>query len=225
MKKIGFFGGTFNPIHLGHIRMALEVYEKTGLDHLHFVPAPIPPHKKITGLLDFEKRVDFLQLSFKEYTLENIFSVSEHENTMQGPSYTYYSVQLWQELYKLTPYFIVGLEDFLQLPTWHNGLEIPEFTNFIVVKRAHYEEKDFHRAVKNYWQNNTQDYVNAKQIDESSYEVMGNTVEYIETSRMDISSTQIRNAMKEKKSVAALLPESVRHYILKHNEILDKWFK
>ncbi len=222
-KKVGFFGGTFNPVHIGHIRMALEVYEEIGLSHIHFVPAPIPPHKKVKALLDFQTRVDFLNNSFKEYNLDSYFSVSEHENSMQGPSYSFYSVQLWQELYGQTPYFIVGLEDFLQLENWHNGLEIPRYSNFIVVKRAHYKREDFHTAVERFWlkKDKYSDY--AQKINDASYSIFGNSIEYLETSRLDISSTQIRNAMIEGKNASLLLPENVRKYVLAHDEIITKW--
>ncbi len=217
MNNIGFFGGTFNPIHIGHIRMGVEVFEKTALDHIHFVPAAIPPHKKVKGLLDFDKRVHLINLAFQEYKVEDIFSVSLHESTMQGPSYTYFSLQLWQEIYKKVPYFILGLEDFLQLSLWHNGLDLPKFCNFIVVKRAHYKEEDFHLSIERYWGKE------ALQNSANKYSIFGNSLEYLETSRLDISSTKIRNAVLENSIIAGLVPEKVRYTIENNDDIKNKW--
>ncbi len=217
MQRVGFFGGTFNPVHIAHIRMALEVYEMCNLDNLHFVPAPVPPHKQKAGLLDFATRVKLLKLAFDEYNLHDSFFISEHENTMSGPSYTYDSLQVWAELYKTKPYFIVGLEDFVQLHTWKKGLELSKFTNFIVVKRATYTIADFHNIMSSYWEKSLE------KISDSKYSVLGSTIEYLETSRIDVSSTQIRNIMKEKRNVSGLLPESVRHYIQDNSMIVETW--
>ncbi len=217
MKKIGFFGGTFNPIHIAHIRMALEVFESFKLDKLHFVPAPIPPHKKKLGLLDFSLRSNLIKLAFDEYNLNDIFSISDHENTMNGPSYTFDSVQLWTKLYSAKPYFIVGLEDFIQLHTWKKGLELPLHTNFIVVKRAAYIIDDFHTVMNSFWGKSFE------KVADNKYSLLGSTIEYLETSRIDVSSTQIRNIMKEKRNVSGLLPESVRHYIQDNSMIIEAW--
>ncbi len=216
MKKIGLFGGTFNPIHIGHLRMALEVYEMCALDQVQFVPASLPPHKSAKGILPLAMRVEMMELSFKEYQLNSVFTISLHETRLKGASYTYFSLKLWQEEHKLVPYFILGLEDFVRLNTWHNWQQLPLLAHFLVVKRAHYELEDFHKTVKSYWSE-------AKQVDSHSYSIFGNTISYIESSRLDISSTTVRNAYLNNKDPRLLLPQSVYGYIQQNNEILRIW--
>ncbi len=216
MKKIGLFGGTFNPIHIGHIRMALEVFEKCSLEQVQFVPASLPPHKPTMGILPLEIRVKMIELTLEEYKLNDIFKISLHEEKIEGASYTYQSLKVWKEEYKVTPYFILGLEDFVRLDTWHNWNKLPNLANFLVVKRAHYTLEDFHKTIKNYWQD-------AKEIDSHSYSLFGNTLSYIECSRLDISSTTIRNAFIENKDSRVLLAQSVFRFIEEHKEIVETW--
>ncbi len=216
MKKIGFFGGTFNPIHIGHLRIAFEVYEHFSMDSVHFVPAPLPPHKKVVGLLDYHTRAKLIELSFEELGFDN-FLVSDHENFMSGPSYSYESLQIWQKIHECTPYFILGLEDFVQLHTWHKGLELPKFTNFIVVKRAHFSPKEYHETIHNYWGNKTE------KLSDSTYALMGNTIEYFETTRLDISSTKIRKLFCTKKNPVGLVTKNVQSHIENNANILEKW--
>ncbi len=216
MKKIGLFGGTFNPIHIGHLRMALEVYEACKLDEVQFVPASIPPHKSSKGILSLDLRVKMLELSLNEFDLKDIFSYSLHEEKIEGASYTYKSLEVWREKYTISPYFILGLEDFIRLNTWHNWQKLPSLTNFLVVKRAHYKVEDFHNTVKKYWQD-------AVLTAQSTYSVQGNSINYIESSRLDISSTMIRNAFLAKKDARLLLPQSVHNFIKENEEIIEKW--
>ncbi len=215
MKKIGLFGGTFNPIHIAHLRMALEVYQNCKLDEILFVPAYLPPHKSAKGILSLEIRTKLIRLALEEFQLNPIFDISLHEEKMQGASYTYNSLQLWKEENQHTPYFILGLEDFVRLNTWHNWQELPQLTNFIVVKRAHYSIDDFHSTVQKYWPQATKN--------KNLYSIHSNTIEYIESSRLDISSTTIRNAFIEKKDARLLLPQSVHSYIKANQEIIQKW--
>ncbi len=216
MKKIGFFGGTFNPIHLGHLRMALEVYEKCELSALHFVPAYVPVHKS-TPILDFASRIDLIKIAIEEYNLKDKFFISPHESLLSTASYSYFSLQKWQEGNETKPYFIVGLEDFIKLDTWHNAMDLPKLTNFIVVKRAQYTEEDFHNIIKTFWQES------AVQIGTHKYLILGSSIEYIETSRLDISSTMIRKAVCENKNTTCLLPQWVDAYIRRNKNILDCW--
>lgn len=216
MDKIALLGGTFNPIHNGHLRMALEIYEKCSLSQIHFVPSSIPPHKSTQGLLDFDIRVELLKLAFKEYHLEEIFSLSLHEQKMTGSSYTYNSLQAWQEIHKQRPYFIVGLEDFVKLDTWYRWQELPKHTHFIIVKRSSFTNEDFHAKIKEFWGKE------AEKQEEDTYLIYTNTIKYIEIPRLDISSTSIRKAMCEGKDARFLLPESVRNYCT-HKSIIDVW--
>ncbi len=211
MKKIGLFGGTFNPIHIGHIRIALECLESCGLQELQFVPSALPPHKEHTGILDFNIRKKLIELTIDEYKLNSRFSVSTHEQELDGPSYTFSSVQLWKEKYNTVPYFIVGLEDFIKLETWHQGEKLPEHTNFIVVRRKSHDINTFHEYIFKMWGSKVTRY------NDTIYEINGNKIEYVECTRLDISATQIRENIIHGRSIICLVPSSVSDYLLKHN--------
>ncbi len=217
--KIGFLGGTFNPIHLGHIRMAIEVYGKCALDSIHFVPAYKPVHKDNSNIISFSTRIDIIDIALEECGLKNKFKISRHENLLKTPSYTYFSLEKWKEEHKIKPYFIVGLEDFLRIDTWHNALELPTLAHFIVVKRANYSIKDFHETITNLWKEK------AKKTSDTTYLISDSIVEYIETTRLDISSSKIRKNITTNKSTLCLLPLWADAYIRRNKNILDIWKK
>ncbi len=217
MKKIGFLGGTFNPIHNAHLRIAIEVQEYCKLDTVHFVPVFKPVHKGADNLLPFEVREQILKIAFHQLTLDDIFHISTHESTMDCPCYTYNSLQTWQKIHNVKPYFIIGLEDFVRLDTWHKGLELPKLAHFIVVNRSHLGLAHFHFGVDSLWGSE------AEKLSEYTYSLYDSIIEYIETSFLEISSTHIRNSFLASKNVSCLLPSSVQDYILRNSDIIKIW--
>ena len=129
-------GGSFNPPHIGHLRLAIEVREALGtlVDSLVLVPCGNPPHKRADSLLPFALRAEMTRAAVRG--LPGI-SVSEEEGERQGYSYTWDTLSRYREkLPGRELYFVIGTPDFALLHTWHRGLELPRLCQFIVVARG-----------------------------------------------------------------------------------------
>jgi len=131
--KLGILGGTFNPIHLGHLRIAEEVRDRLGLDQVLFMPAATPPHKPLVGDLPFAERLAMVRLAVADHPR---FSVTDLENRRSGPSY---SVDTLRELKLEHPadelFFIIGSDSFLEIGLWHRYAEIFPQCHLAVVER------------------------------------------------------------------------------------------
>ncbi len=116
MKRIGLFGGTFNPIHLGHLRTAVEVGEKLSLDVVFLIPSALPPHKDSTALISAEDRLAMARIAVEG---SGLFQVSDVELMRSGPSYTIDTVRYFKSCFGDAALFlIVGADAFLELDTW-----------------------------------------------------------------------------------------------------------
>ncbi|MDR2105383.1 MAG: nicotinate-nucleotide adenylyltransferase [Deferribacteraceae bacterium] len=138
MRKVGLFGGTFNPIHLGHARLAYNVYNDFELDELIFIPAKLPPHKEAPCSTP-EDRYNMVQLAAQELNAQGLngsFSVSDFELKADGISYTYLTLIEQRRLFAEDAlYFITGSDIFITIESWQKSLELFELSNFIVVNR------------------------------------------------------------------------------------------
>lgn len=134
MKRIGFFGGTFNPIHNGHVRLALEAKERFGFDHVELIPAAVPPHRRDPDMLPFALRFELTRIAVAG---EEALIVNSIESQRSGPSYTFDTLT---ELNRAKPsrelWFIMGAGEFMALDTWHEGGRIPELANLAVADRG-----------------------------------------------------------------------------------------
>ena len=132
MPGTGVFGGSFNPIHYGHLLVADQVQEILGLDRLLFVPAAIPPHKAPADLAPAEHRYAMVQLATAEHPR---FGVSDVELRRAGPSYTVDTLETLQAAHG--PLFLlIGSETFLDLLSWHAPQRLPELARLVVVPRT-----------------------------------------------------------------------------------------
>lgn len=132
--RIGVFGGTFNPVHVGHIQTVLEVKKALALDALFLVPAATPPHKEKAHLAEARDRIAMLLLALSETPG---VVVSDMELKRKGPSY---SVDTIRDIRALLPpetelYFIVGSDAFLEINSWHAYQALFEQISFIVMRR------------------------------------------------------------------------------------------
>lgn len=129
--RVGLLGGTFNPVHAGHIRHALEVGEALNLERVLLTPAAVPPHKAAAGLLPFALRVELARAAARGASR---LGVNTLEGELDGPSYTFVSLRAWRERHPgVTPFFLMGVEDFAALRSWHRGLELPGLARLVVV--------------------------------------------------------------------------------------------
>jgi len=134
--KIGILGGTFNPVHIGHLILAEEAREKLGLDKIFFVPANIPPHKDNGNIAEAGIRLKMLKLAIKA---NKHFGVSDAEIKRQGRSYTIDTIREFKERYPQDEmYFIIGSDLLKYLEEWKDLSEINKMVKFIAATRPGY---------------------------------------------------------------------------------------
>jgi len=205
--KIGVFGGTFDPIHLAHLRVAEEVREGLGLSEIWFIPAGLPPHKQAEPHLSFEERLRLVELAIEG---NPGFRALDIEGRRPGPSYT---VDTLSELRKSYPkyefYFLLGLDAFLEIESWHEYRRLPELATLVVVNRAPRDlESALHKAPKLF-----PDFKFQKNC------LLGpqnQKIIFFQVTPLEISSTFIRQALHTGHSIRYLVPENVRLHIEKH---------
>jgi nicotinate-nucleotide adenylyltransferase len=133
LKYIGLFGGTFNPIHIGHLTLAIKVYEDFSLDELIFIPSKIPPHKSLGT--PPEKRYEMVKIAIGNLKKYN-FKVSDVELKSKGVSYTYKTLLHYMDLYQRDSIsFVCGSDIFATIEKWEKWNELFNLANFIVVNR------------------------------------------------------------------------------------------
>ena len=213
--RIGLFGGTFNPIHYGHIRAALEVKEGFPLDECHFIPAATPPHKTIAGVADIHDRLGMLQLALSDHS---DFSVNDVELKRSGPSY---SIDTVDHLIKTYPggtelFLMVGVDAFLEFDTWKSYTELLAAIPIIVMARptSRFDQ------IMDRWQT-LENFFISKISDEYSYSrekacfthPRMKPVYLFDVTLLDISSSKIRKLIRDGRSARFLLPEKVEAYI------------
>jgi nicotinate-nucleotide adenylyltransferase len=134
--KLGILGGTFNPVHIGHLILAEEVREKVGLDMVIFVPTYLPPHKDNSEIAAASERFNMLKMAIKG---NRHFSISDSEIKRQGQSYTIDTVKQFKDKFpKDELYFITGSDLLKYLDEWKDLSEILKLVKFIVATRPGY---------------------------------------------------------------------------------------
>lgn len=199
-------GGTFNPIHLGHLRAAEEVAESLQLTQVIFMPAAKPPHKSDGKIVPFEHRYRMLELALAGNPL---FELSDLEHRRPGKSYsvetvTQLSSQLGEDLY-----FVVGLDAFSELPTWKSYRELFSLCHFVVVARPGYSSNSLDKMLQTQISADYSLDAEVQGFVHPSYQ----TVYYREVTLLDISSSNIRDLLAKGYSVRYLLPDKVEDYI------------
>ena len=195
-KKIGIMGGTFDPVHMGHLVVANEVLNIYSLDEIIFIPAGNPPHKRGTIASSRDR-----YLMTEMATLSNgKFKVSDIEVKKEEKSYTLKTIQ---ELKKIYPdaefYFITGTDAVIELPSWHQPEELLKMCRFVAVSRPGISMGEVREKISEI--NN----------------MYNSNIELFQAPMLQISSTDIRQRFKMGKSAKYLLPESVEQYIIKNN--------
>ena len=207
--RLGLFGGTFNPIHFGHLRAAEEVADFLQLQRLLFIPAARPPHKNRKSVTSFTARLEMIRLAVTKHPL---FEVSDIENQRPETSYSIETLRIFRQ--ELGPaieiYFIVGLDAMLEIETWMDYQEIFKLCHFVVLDRPGY---DF-QALANILENK----MNCSYQTENQVFIHpgGNKIYFRPITRLDVSSTQIRRLTAMGLSLRFLLPDEVRRYILEN---------
>jgi nicotinate-nucleotide adenylyltransferase len=214
MNGIGLFGGTFNPIHLGHLRAAQEVKEGFGLARIYFIPSAIPPHKGISILAKAQDRYQMLA----EAIYNNPgFVASDVELKREGRSYTIDTVLYFKSiLEKDAPcYLIVGSDAFLEINTWKDFRDLFDLIPFVVMKRPSETtgNGDLFNILARYISLRITDGYELSKDASCFQHASKQPICLFDVTPMDISSTKIRNLIRCGASVKYLIPDSVEKYI------------
>ncbi|MGA2401733.1 MAG: nicotinate-nucleotide adenylyltransferase [Syntrophobacteraceae bacterium] len=206
--RLGVLGGTFDPVHLGHLRAAQEALDILGLDEMLFVPAAVPPHKPDRKILPFETRWRMLQLGVAD---NSRFRLSDIERRMPGKSYTVHSLKLLREENPGTElFFLVGCDAFFEMDTWYQFKEIFRLAAIVVLCRPECGEE----AILEFVSKNVSDLYGIIPENREIRHPVLSTVYSLPNTRMDISSTRIRELAAEGRSVRYLVPDDVLSYIV-----------
>ena len=220
--RLGLMGGTFNPIHYGHLASANEVCESFALDRIMFVPVAMPPHKELTEIIAPHHRVMMTTLAT---IMHPRFMVSSVEIDRSGASYTVDTVAQLKHLHQdlAAIYFIVGIDAFLEIATWRQPDALLRSCHTIVTSRPGYNLRELAlstlRQLSQMYPHLTFEPLTRNQpMDSPSFQVRGTSyqIHLHKVSGLDISSTEIRQRVKTRQSICYLLPDSVDAYIRKY---------
>jgi nicotinate-nucleotide adenylyltransferase len=212
--RIGLFGGTFNPIHIGHLRAASEVAEGFNLKGVLFIPSSLPPHKEFRDIAPSEKRLEMTRLAVKGTPL---FTVSNVEIARCGVSYTIDTVKYFKKSFsgREELFLIMGMDAFLEVDTWKSYGEIFKLVPVIVMERPGIDHQPDQRK-KHLIEFMRKKISDTYQFDESQqmyYHQALQPIYHFPVSLLDISGTKIRACLHQGKSIRFLVPERVENYI------------
>ena len=193
--RVGILGGTFNPIHLGHLLIAQDALEQAGLEQVLFIPTAQPPHKPLAGNVSAQHRLRMLKLAIAGNPQ---FAVDDLEIRRGGKSY---SVETLAELQARLPaadfYFIIGADSLVELPQWYQVERLVKLCRFLVFERPGYTAQPMRCLA-------------------------GLRYRSLATHPCEISSREIRERLASRRSIRYLVPEPVRRYIERHQLYIEK---
>ncbi len=213
--RIGLFGGTFNPIHRGHLRAALEVIKRFNLDQIYLIPAALPPHKTPGMVAKVDDRLKMINLAIADLSE---LTVSDVELNRPGLSYTIDTIRHFKHTLAKDAriYLIMGLDAFLEIHTWKSHQDLLEQMAFIVMARPGQDypgAQQGWRILESYLKSTlSANY----QFDaaQACYTSEGKQPVHIcDIKAMDISSTKIREKVKRNQSIENLVTPEVADYI------------
>ena len=206
MKRIGLFGGTFNPVHCGHLELAEYAHRELQLAGVTFIPSASPPHKTDAHIESFEHRLEMLRIAVERY---QYFSVSEIEGLLASPSY---SIDMLNRLisnttHKIEYYFIIGIDAFLEIHLWKEFQEALSLVHFIVAARYGISQG----TVESYFST-----LGYEKKDNCWYSRLhGKKIYYLEEMVVQVSSSELRGKFGQAIAVTSL-PSAVRKYVEQH---------
>jgi nicotinate-nucleotide adenylyltransferase len=196
-QAIGVLGGTFDPIHLGHLRTALDVLDALKLDHIRFIPNSAPPHRD-APVATAEQRSLLLNIAVKNCPQ---LIVDERELHREGPSYTIDTLKTLRADFPENPLFLlVGMDAFEGIQTWHEWENLLNYAHIAVMKRP---------GSSTHLSASLHDWLNAHRADDNDIDLLCGKIWQIDVTQLAISSTKIRDKFKHTESVNYLMPDSV----------------
>jgi len=200
----GILGGSFDPVHNGHLHVARECRRRLSLDRVLFIPARVPPHKRDVSLTDAEHRLEMVKLAIAGAAG---LAVSDAELKRTGPSYTVDTVA--DELARLGKgakiFFLMGADQALDLHIWHDVEKLVRLCTLVPIPRPHFSLRELDR-------------LKAKL---PAYIVQNLKLAALEIPPVDISATEIRRRVRAGQSISELVPPAVEEYIRMHGLYRD----
>ncbi len=194
--RIALYGGTFDPIHVGHLITARSVAEQLDVERVIFVPSASPPHKLDVPITPAEHRLEMVRLAIDG---EPGFEVSDCEIRRTGPSYTFDTIMNFRRTVSAdaTVYWIIGADSLAELASWHRIAELVRQCRIITASRPGFEQPDLSTL--------------GAHLTEDDLASIRDGI--LTTPRIDVAATEIRRRVGEGVSIRFLVPESVREYV------------
>jgi nicotinate-nucleotide adenylyltransferase len=208
-QRIGLFGGTFDPIHNGHLRAARLVQRRFGLDRVFFVPAAAPPHKARPAMASARDRLRMTALAVAGH---RAWTASPVEIRAGGPSYSIRTIEAMRRRFpRARLFFIVGADAFLEIKTWREWERVLRRCAFIVMTRPGSPLDAAARVLGGGWKDALRRVGPGERLKDGDFEPPG--VFFLSIAALPVSSTQIRTRASEGRSLARLAPRAVADYI------------
>lgn len=207
---MAIFGGTFDPVHAGHIAVAQAAQRRFHLDAIYFIPSSRPPHKTQRELLPFIHRYAMVALACAEHPH---FVASLAEAPPVGPPHVFYTIDTVRRFHREHPedhlYFIVGADQFLELPTWKNYESLLDSVDFIIASRPGFRLDALRLVIP------PEKLARTSAPDGHKISLRKSAVHMLATVASHVSSTEIRERLGRKQAIHGLVPARVEEYILK----------
>lgn len=207
--RIGLLGGTFNPIHNGHLHIAEEVRKSCQLDQVWFIPTWQPPHKEVAAQVSFAQRLDMVTAALADHPE---FVICDMEGQRGGTSFSVETLTLLREQYPQHEFFfIMGLDSFREISLWHRYQELFELAHIVVAARPGFS-------------GTLQQMLPVAIADRFCYDSQSKNLRFdkgfslilVDHTGHDASSTEIRQRVAQQRSIEGIVPPAVSSYIATH---------
>ena len=197
MRKLGILGGSFDPVHNGHIGLAVDARNQLGLDEVLLIPAKLQPFKLDKNMVSGEQRLEMIRLAVAD---KPGLTPCDYELQQEQISYTYKTLKAISEMEgpDTEVYFLTGTDSLLQIDRWKNADEMLRTYNFVVGSRPGYKDDELR-----------------ERIEFLKKEYNTNVIK-VDNNQLNISSTDIRHKLESGEGLSGLVPEVVERYIIEH---------
>ncbi len=212
METIGLFGGTFDPIHCGHLKAASEIRRRTGLGRILFIPSYLPPHKAAGGAASPADRLRMVEIAVRRRAG---FEASPLEVEARGRSY---SILTLRQVRRLNPgarlFFILGVDAFLDIGTWHEHEKVLRECFFLVMARPGFDLEQARDVLGGRLRDRIGPLAGAGPLDGAA--PPRRRVLLVPIRALDVSSTEVRERIRRGRPLTGLVPPAVAAYIREH---------
>ena len=199
---IGFFGGSFDPVHFGHLNNARAMKRLLDLSELYFMPCAKPVHKSELSFSN-QARIEMLQLAIQDY---DELKIDLREINRKSASYTITSLIEIKQQHPKTPIcLIMGMDSYINLPTWKDYQDFVRYTHLVVLNRPEFTNNQIEFDL----------FTETQNINDLHQQACG-LVYFANTPMLDISSSMIRGKISSQSDLTGLMPDTLIHYINHH---------